>query len=500
MADIAKVPTFVTDESLESSLVGVKQYVDQEITTTAENAKKYADEGFAAVEEKKLDKAFDGPTSKIVTDVTAKVVTNGEGGTDLTIDVTEFHIGDNTKETKNTLAHLVGDKELDPIKADITALQDDLADAKQNIIANKSLITANTTNITALQNDLSATQDTVTSLQGDLSDTNDNVTVLQDKLSLVGDGEKAQAHSESLDAISNLTGTGVVVKNGENTFETSTITDDMIDPDSDLKKALDAFGSEDGGITDESGNTIISGEVGNVDVGNGTQDIVLVPKPDENGKPGVFVTNPTTGDKERIPTVIEVRELITDAATGGSQYRGKYSMFAAADTLDAAKELVKDAPTDSMVAVFDKANSEIQTGVNTAGTWTWTTVEWGNSDWCWAEKIYGVTDVHDGNTGRLIWDSETKRFDGIEDLVGSAEGAIPDEFGLTLNDSGEMSIKMTTDEEKYGNTKVSEALNASNIGYGEGMTIAEKIASMEYRVATKEEIQEIIDKYFPPKE
>jgi hypothetical protein len=49
---------------------------------------------------------------------------------------------------------------------------------------------------------------------------------------------------------------------------------------------------------------------------------------------------------------------------------------------------------------------------------------------------------------------------------------------------------------QYGAAPVSNALNAANIGYGDGLTVYEKIVSIDYTVATAAEVQAVLDAVF----
>lgn len=346
---------------------------------------------------------------------------------------------------------------------------------------------------TSVQGKLDTITTNVTTAQADIQTNKENIGKVEAKLTSIPEGETAQPSSDALTSIAGLTGTGVVTMTGPDTFAVSEIGDEYVAEDSALKSAVTAFAAKDGSvktsaILDADGNAYIANGTVTVNMGSDTKELVLETKADANGKPAVYMKDPTTGNKLRVAGVDEVKDLISASEAGVPRYRGKFDFYAT------DKALITNAVAENTAVVLN-TDGTVETGVYADDSWSWTAEEWNGGDWAWVEDILGVESVTEGASGRVMWNKDKKSFDVFEDREGGA--GKPDDFGITLNEDGLLSLKMTTDPDKYGQTEVSAALNAGNIGYKDGMTIEQKIDELNYRVATKEEIEALIQKYFP---
>lgn len=301
-----------------------------------------------------------------------------------------------------------------------------------------------------------------------------------------------------IDSLVGLTGTGVVKMTAADTLAVEPVGDADLKAGDAVSFAKDAFAAKDGSVkTSEitNGTTpYIQLAGGALTVGDTTQSVTFKAMADGDGKSSVYIEDATSGEKRRVATETEVKTMIDSAVAGASTYMGKFTYFSAAADAAAAKAAI---PTGKLAdgqkaVIFDTTAKTVETGVYNATAWTWTPAEWNNGAWAWIEDIVGTSSTAtELPSGRVIFDADAKAFDVIEDREGK-----PDEFGLTYNNNGAICMKMITDADNYGANPVSAALNASNIGYGDGMTIHDKITAMEYTVATQEEVQAVLDRVF----
>lgn len=442
MADVLNVTPeqlklLVSTDNLNQSLEGVKTFVDKTVEASADSNKEYVDAGLA----NKLDKAFNGADSKIVIHAIAEEGTDDDGNPTLELSITTF----------------------DPA----TGLTD------------------------------SSTVSVPVSTQVDLTPITDAINKINTTLSDIPEGGKAQAATDTLASLNALVGTGLVKMTGPDTLGVGEVEDADVATDSALKNAINAFAAKDGSVKapvllDANGHNFASVGASEVDLGQDTKDTVLFAKVDaESGKAGLYVKDPTTGNKLRLGSIDEVKDLISAAEAGVARYRGKFTFFSSAATAADAQAAIQNPQAGQTAIVVDTTAKTIQTGIFDDLAWTWAAVTWNGGDWAWVEDIIGVPGVADLSSGRVLWKDTDNTFDVIVDREGSA---MPDDFSITHNEDGALAIKMTTNVELYGENQVAASLNASNIGYGEGMTLLEKIQKLEYSIATPEDIQAIIDK------
>lgn len=289
-----------------------------------------------------------------------------------------------------------------------------------------------------------------------------------------------QAPDAALDSIAGLTGTGVVKMTGEDTFALDQIGDADIKSGEAIAHAKDAFAAKDGSVktttvTSDTTVTIVAGDAG-------------------GGKPNVMIK--TGENTDRVVGLKEMNKAIAEAGIGSSTYMGKFKYFASADTLDNAKAKVTSTTADETALVF--GDKKIATGKRTADAWTWEDATWKDGSWAWIEDILDLT--QQGNeypSGKVIYNEsgENKTFDTIEDRVGK-----PDGTSLSYNDDGAIGLKKEVKAAQFGQKQVLSGADADSIGFGGGKTIKEQIDSMAYEVATEQDITEMLNRVFPPKE
>ena len=288
-----------------------------------------------------------------------------------------------------------------------------------------------------------------------------------------------QAPDAALDSIAALTGTGVVKMTGEDTFALDTIGDADVKAGEALSFAKDAFAAKNGSVK--------------VAAINSDAAVTITAADDGHGKPNVLIKT-TAGTADRVVGVTEMNKAIADASSTSHVYMGKFTFFATADTADDAKALITGTKNGDTAIVF--AAGKVESGKYT-DTWAWEDATWHNGSWAWVEDIMTATPagneypsgrviMHQGESGSVI--------DVIEDVI-----AKPDNVTLTYTTDGAIGFKKVTNADNYGSTEVLAGADAASIGYGEGKTIKEKIASMEYTVATEEEVKGMLDRVFGTK-
>lgn len=315
----------------------------------------------------------------------------------------------------------------------------------------------------------------------------DSVNAIDTRVAAV---EEAAGDGKNLASIAGLDGTtpGIVKMTGVNTFAVDTVKDADVASDSTLAKVIAAFGSDSGSDVAIAGsNVAVKGE-----------SVTLEGAADEDGKPSVYVKTPE-GTAGRVVTAEEMRTAIADATAGSQTYAGKFRFFFEADTIENAVNAVttKMVGDDAYLKVGDKGIVHSTTDdkfvivTMNEGAVDQADATWYNGYWAWVEDLLNSTPA--GNeypSGRIVYDSTAKKVDVIEDRIGA-----PDDNGLTYNEAGAIALKMAV-QEAYGASAVSTALNAGNLGYGDGKTIKTAIDEIVANVATDEEVQAMLDRVF----
>lgn len=297
-------------------------------------------------------------------------------------------------------------------------------------------------------------------------------------------GKKQDANG-NLTGIGELSTTGLVKRTGDNTFTAAALEDADVKNGEALWYAAEAFKTKDGTITTDK---IVSAD-GNTSIDMSGSKVVIKAPLDGNGKPGV-VFEDGEGNETRIPTIDEVKEEIQTAVTSSSIYRGKFDFYAEGATLAEAEGKITTATADQTALLLDTATKKLYKGTYTDSAWTTEELIWGNGDWAWVEDLTTTTNLASGRVIIQVAEGAVT-IDTIEDREGK-----PDEVGITYNSSGAYALKTTTNEAEYGNTEVMAAITAANIGYGEGMTVKQKIQALDYTVASEAEVKAVLDSVF----
>lgn len=296
---------------------------------------------------------------------------------------------------------------------------------------------------------------------------------------------KKQDANDNLTGLSALNTTGLVKRTGDNTYAAAALEDADVKNGEALWYAAEAFKTKDGTITTDK---IVSSD-NNTSIDMSGSKVVIKAPLDGNGKPGV-VFEDAKGNETRIPTIDEVKSEIQTAVTSSSVYRGKFQFYAEGATLAEAEGKITTAVADQTALLYDTAAKKIYKGTYNGTDWTTEELIWGTGDWVWVEDLTTTTNLASGRV--IIQVNEgAVTVDTIEDREGK-----PDEVGITYNSSGAYALKTTTNETEYGNTEVMAAITAANIGYGEGMTLKQKVQALDYTIATEADVQAVLDSIF----
>lgn len=345
----------------------------------------------------------------------------------------------------------------------------DLARLEQAMQASKKYTDDQKTAVEAKVTELSGRVDIV---EGTVTQHTSNIDTINKKLE-----NGVQAPDPALDSISNLTGTGVVKMTGEDTFAVDTIADTDVKAGEAIAFAKDAFAAKDGSMK----TTSVTSE----------NALTLVAADDGQGKPNVLIKTPS-GTADRVVGVSEMNKAIAEAGSTSHVYMGMFTFYATADTAENAKAKITK-PSDNDTAVIFAAG-KVETGKYAESAWTWEAATWKDGCWAWVEDLLSESPAGDEYpSGRIILNQkeDSAAMDVIEDRIGK-----PDNIGLTYTDTGAIGFKKVTDADNYGSNPVLGGVDAAGIGYGEGKTIKEKIASMEYTIASEEEIRQMLTRVF----
>lgn len=303
-------------------------------------------------------------------------------------------------------------------------------------------------------------------------------TELQASISAV-DGKLAnyQPLDAGLTSVAALEGAGVVKMTATDTFAVDTIKDADIAAGEAIDYAKNAFAAKDGSVK----TTAIKSD----------STITIEAADDGEGHANVTVKT-TAGTAERLVTKQEMDKAVADATAGSATYKGKFKYYAEADTVENAKLLITGGAEADRAVVFGKTDNKIAIGTYTTDAFVWVEETWHNGYWAWVEDIMtGTPAGTEYPSGRIVYDFGGTKMDVIEDRIGK-----PDENTLTYTSTGAIAMKMYTNSVEYGETQVLQGVNAANVGYGEGMTVKEKIASIEVLFASDEEVEAMLTRVF----
>lgn len=349
----------------------------------------------------------------------------------------------------------------------------DLERLEQSLQAAKKYVDDN---VTAAGSPVKQLEEKVTQVETTVNQHKTKITAIDKKLE-----NGVQAPDAALDSIAGLTGTGVVKMTAEDTFALDQIGDADIKSGEAIAYAKDAFAAKDGSvktttITSENTLTLVAGDAG-------------------EGKANVMIKT-ASGEADRVVGLREMNKAISDAGAVSHVYMGKFKFYATADTADNAKAKITNPQANDTAVIF--AANAVETGKYVENAWTWENATWDDGCWAWIEDIMELDAAgNERPSGRIIMNkkADASEMDVIEDRI-----AKPDNTSLTYNDTGAIGFKKETKAEQYGNTPVLSGADASSIGFGGGKTIKEKIDSMEYTVATQQDITEMLNRVFPPKQ
>lgn len=460
----------VNTDRMDQILRQVKGYVDTQDAAlgTAMST------GLAALTAGKVDKLVAGAGEKIVKSITfAPELLNGPDamGTELKIDTVKLSLEDGSVETATQRINLAD-------ASGVTSL-------RAVVAANKSAIDSGAARLTALE-----------AADAAQAEANEGVQEALDNKQPLDDG---------LTSLAGLTGVGVVKSTGVDSFEVAKVDDLDVKAGEALAYAVAAFDGKNGDVktgkvVDTAGTAYLATDGANVSVGHANATVVVASIANPDGKSSVYSKNPTTGVNDRLVTEADMISAIDAAVTAEADYYGKFTFYAEDTSLAAAKAKVETTATTPglgmSAVVFDNVLGKIATAVHNGTGWVWTDVAkaWNNGGWAWVEDLLNVAAVGGmPPSGRIVYATNLGGLP-VMDTMPDRE-ATPDQFGLTHNGSGALSLKMAT-LAQYGDAPVSNALNAANLGYGEGKTIFEKISEIDYTVATQEEVQAILDSVF----